>query len=651
VSSRQVESKALAFEVENVGGIDEASVQFQPGVTLLKGRNATNRTSLLRSIMTAMGSNRYNLKSDADHGRVRLSLNGTVVERTFKRTNGTVQAEGDTYLDDPELADIFAFLLQDNEARRAVIQGDNLRELITRPIDTESINKEIEQTQEKRQQLDERIETIEQRESELPQLERRKNKLESSIEEKQDRLEELEAKIETADADIDETRKRKAETEEQLDELKEMRSELDDIRFQIETTRETVESLEQEQSEKRNELERLPTDSASDVEELRSRLDDLRKKKRSIDADITELQNVIEFNETMLEGTRREIVTALRDDEQGTEAVTEKLLEDDRQVICWTCGSSVDRAEIEKTLKRLQSLRADKMSRQSSLQEEIETTEREMSGIESNQGKVRRLKERLSEIDAEIERKKERVSELEGRKDSLQSATEDLESAIEDQDASDYSDLLDLHKQANKVEIEIEQKENELAATVKEISDVESLAQERDEHKRRREELSERLSELRNRITNLETEATEAFNRHMEEILEVLGYDNIERVWIERVERTIREGRQKVKKGKFELHIVRESESGRTYEGTIETLSESEREVTGLVFALAGYLIHDLHESVPVMLLDSLEAIDATRLNRLIGYFADYSKFLIVAVLPEDAEAVEVPHDTITELN
>jgi len=28
-------------------------------------------------------------------------------------------------------------------------------------------------------------------------------------------------------------------------------------------------------------------------------------------------------------------------------------------------------------------------------------------------------------------------------------------------------------------------------------------------------------------------------------------------------------------------------------------LSESEREVTGLVFALAGYLVHDVHETVP----------------------------------------------------
>lgn len=45
-------------EVENIGGIDATSVEFTPGVTILAGRNATNRTSFLQSLMAALGSNR-----------------------------------------------------------------------------------------------------------------------------------------------------------------------------------------------------------------------------------------------------------------------------------------------------------------------------------------------------------------------------------------------------------------------------------------------------------------------------------------------------------------------------------------------------------------------------------------------------------------
>jgi hypothetical protein len=38
--------------------------------------------------------------------------------------------------------------------------------------------------------------------------------------------------------------------------------------------------------------------------------------------------------------------------------------------------------------------------------------------------------------------------------------------------------------------------------------------------------------------------------------------------------------------------VIRSTGAGIAYEATIDRLSESEHEVTGLVFALAGYFIH-----------------------------------------------------------
>jgi hypothetical protein len=123
----------------------------------------------------------------------------------------------------------------------------------------------------------------------------------------------------------------------------------------------------------------------------------------------------------------------------------------------------------------------------------------------------------------------------------------------------------------------------------------------------------------------------------MESILDLLGYGNIERIWIERLEAPVGDDGQT----RFELHIVRTTDNGTAYEDTIDHLSESEREVTGLIFALAGYLVHDLHEAVPFMLLDSLEAIDSNRIAALVEYFSDYADFLVVALLPEDAQALD----------
>lgn len=70
-------------------------------------------------------------------------------------------------------------------------------------------------------------------------------------------------------------------------------------------------------------------------------------------------------------------------------------------------------------------------------------------------------------------------------------------------------------------------------------------------------------------------------------------------------------------------------ETGTVSEDRIERLSESEREVTGVVFGLAGYLVYEVHEDVPFMLLDLIKAIDADPMAHLVEYSADHTFFLV----------------------
>jgi chromosome segregation ATPase len=642
----------LVFDVENVGGIDETSVELSKGVTVLEGKNATNRTSFLQAVMASMGSDRFNLKGDADHGRVRLTLGDTVVEREFNRRNGVVESTGNGYLDDPELANLFAFLLEENEARRAVAHGENLREVITRPIDTDEINAEIERLQAEKRRVDEQIERVDDRERDLVDLEQRKTRLEADLEERRERLAELEAEIEEADTDLETEREEQAQIDERLDELKELRSELDDIRFQIETTEETIDSLRTERDEKRDARDDLAVDSDADVAALRDDLDDLREQKRRANTQVSELQSIIQFNEDMLSGTDSQIADVLRDesDEAADGALTDQLLEGEESVVCWTCGSEVAREDVETTLDKLRSFRQEMLSERQSIQRKIDETNEQISELERAERELERIDSRLAEIEDDVERKERRIEDLEARRKEVHEEIDALEAAVEQAQTSDYGEFLDLHKQANAVELELEQKEDALASVEEEISEIESLLADREEYEERRERLTERLEELRNRIDRLEENAVEEFNSRMEDVLDILEYENIARIWIERVERETRRGRRKVSENHFELHIVRESESGHTYEGTIDTLSESEREVVGLVFSLAGYLVHDLHETVPVMVLDSLEAIDSDRIERLVAYFADYPEFLVVALLPEDANAIDIDHETVSQI-
>jgi len=141
----------------------------------------------------------------------------------------------------------------------------------------------------------------------------------------------------------------------------------------------------------------------------------------------------------------------------------------------------------------------------------------------------------------------------------------------------------------------------------------------------------------------MEEGLVERFNNEMETVLDLLDYENVERVWMERRATS----GSHPDDAAFDLHIVREGSDGVVYEDGIHTLSESERTVIGLVVALSGHLVHRVHEEVPFILLDSVEAIDAERLSRLLDYFSQYADYLVMALLPEDEKALDAEYETV----
>jgi len=80
----------------------------------------------------------------------------------------------DTYLDDPDIAERFAFLLEGNNARRAVSRSADLREIIMEPVDIEEIKRKISSLESQRSEIDEKISDIESKKQRLPELEKEK---------------------------------------------------------------------------------------------------------------------------------------------------------------------------------------------------------------------------------------------------------------------------------------------------------------------------------------------------------------------------------------------------------------------------------------------------------------------------------------------
>lgn len=639
----------VTIHAENIGGIEETEVSLTPGVTILTGRNATNRTSFLQAIMAVMGSEDVTLKGDTDAGRVEANLGRETYRRTLRRTGDTVAFGGEPYLDDPMVADLFAFLLESNEARRRVVGEQDLHELIMRPVSTDEIQAEIDRLEGERDEVDEQLEEFESLKDELPELERRRRRLEAEIEENRETLASKESEIEAIDAEVEETREEKQELDSRLEDLRELRSRLEEVRSDIDVQEESLVSLRRERSDLRTEREGLSTPSANDREQLQERISRLRGRKQTLESEVSDLQDVIQFNEELLDGEQTVVSDAVGRSGPSRESVTDQLTAAD-SVVCWTCGSEVDRQRIESTVEQLRLARQDYTTDIDEVEEELAALRDEKRKREKRRQRCETLERDLADVEDEIERRESRLEELRERRDRLATEIEDAEAAVEALESDHVSDVVDLHKEANQLEFKLGQLESKLEDVTDRINSIEGKLAEEAELTERRDSIQAELEELRSRIDRIEREAVEEFNDRMDEILEMLAYENLARIWIERVQRTVREGRQTVEKNVFELHVVRTTESGTTYEDTIDHLSESEREVTGLMFALAGYLVHELHETVPFMLLDSVEAIDAERLADLVSYFAEYVEYLVVALLPEDAQALPSEYTRVTEI-
>ncbi|WP_066419050.1 archaea-specific SMC-related protein [Halorubrum aethiopicum] len=646
MTTEQITESQVQISVRNIGGIEKSEVTIPPGVSILTGRNATNRTSFLTALMAGLGSEQASLKGDTEKGSVTLDIGEETYTRTLTRHDDTVSFDGDPYLNDPELADLFAFLLENNEARRTVARGDDLREIIMRPIDTDRIDAEIESCRRKREEVDNELQQLEQLEQTLPELEEKRHEKEAELEEVRDKFVTVQAELEEIETGVEQSRSRKQELEKAFQRVRDARSELEDLEFKLETERSTLSEL----SSEREELEETLAETEppeEDPNRLEGRIQELRSRKRALDDTISQLANVVSFNEDMLE---KEGLGIVETDTEESADLTDALTANEN-VSCWTCGSTVGTEQIETTLDQLRDLRSEKLEERNNIESQVTKLTNKRSSLRNKRQEIEQAEDQLRGVEDEIEATNERITELENRIETKRTEIGELENEAESIEVEDHDEVLELHRKSNELELQVDRLEDDLGKIDEEIAEREKALEERGQLEAEREELTERLTDLRTRVERIEKDAVTAFNDHMETVLDILEYDNLDRIWIERRQEEVREGRRKVTKNRFELHIVRAAADGSAYEDTIDHLSESEREVTGLVFALAGYLVHDVHEVVPFVLLDSLEAIDSDRIRRLVDYFSTHADYLISALLPEDAEALSSEYTYVTSID
>lgn len=598
------EAGGCELTVENIGGIDACRVELDEGVTLLAGRNATNRTSFLRALSGALGGGAAALKADADRGRVEFTLNGDSYTREYVRNGDEVVVHGEPYTEQSTLVDLFVTVLGDNEARRAVEDERDLRRVIMRPVDTEAIERRIAELQEERSGLRDELAESEAAREELPNIEARQAQLEGE-------LGAVESEIETIRADVAEDEAALRDASAPVDELEETRRERQELRDRIDVVEAELTALREQLADLRDERASLP-EAADSVVDLDGELEGLRSRKRQLDDQIASLTTVVEFNEDVLTGE-----ALLADVAISPSSPTDGLApESAHGVVCWTCGSEVQREGVADRLDDLRAIIDEKRERRADVAERLADLEQERRHVEQVRERRQTLDREIRATERKIDDRQADLGELTAEAERIGERIQALEEQVTTVDAGQDRGLLEMYEALGDYRYERRQLETELSEVRDDIAAIEET-RDPSELAARIDEVSAELERERTRVEELELRAVESFNGHMAEILDVLGYENLTRVWIER--RSAEDEASSTTS--FELHIVREAADGSVYEDRLEHLSESEREVVGLVVTLAGYLVHDVADTVPFMLLDSLETIDAARIDRVVDHF------------------------------
>jgi predicted RNase H-like nuclease (RuvC/YqgF family) len=633
-----------ALTVTDVGGIEHAEVEFPAGITTLAGANASNRSSLLKALNESLGGTMGSIRRGANDstGRVELTLAGETYQRTLEANTGDVLRGGHPYSSESALVDLYVSLLEPNAIRRLVKTADpsavdaQLADLLMAPVDVEGIQQKIEQHQERKEQIETKLESIETAKAELPELDEQRQvnqseleRLEVELEEKRDQLTTLDVDHETAE-----------QAEEQLDALQAAQEEYRDIETTIERRERRVEAIEQELSNRRDALENVEEQIKSTSSPDDSALHSLEDEEQRLQRVGLLLDNLAETGRMVVNPEQEAGLSVELDTKQDTIADIARLFDPGSQATaCPLCNNPVqsgvirDRVEIlSAAASEYYEAASDIAERQDELRSQRQHVEELGDERDNLQSDIRQLEHRLTETKQRIEELEDARDETRSEVDELQERVEELQQRRSNELETLYDEIAELQGARVDVEANLERIDNQIAeheSTIgvetdlrDELADIESSIEEQREH-----------------ITQLETRVQDAATTHMTELVERLDYAGLAGIHLER-EPT----EHPVGLSEFRLVVKRRQQDGTVVdEDDLGTLSESERSLVGLVVALAGYVAHDVADEVPFLLLDSLEAFDTDRIDRLLDYVRDAVDvtYIVTALLSGDADAVD----------
>lgn len=588
------------LDVNNIGGIRTGNASLTPGLNTVQASNFQGKSSFMAAIQTAVGTTGmfgkdHPLTEGEESGSVTLNADGEEYEVTLSREAvDTVARSGNPYLTDETdrvCAHLFAFLGEDNPIRSAVRNGEDLTEFLQAPLNIEDINAQIVELQKKRRDIKDDLREAEQSANKLPTVQEDITQLEQQLDDLRDQRDELAAEVpeDTNAGDLS-------------DKLGSKQGSLESAKKDISRLESKISRREDALEEKQAELDDLEVPSEpklnADVNDKEERINNLKLK-------INLLQDLHRANQQIIEEDEAELVTTV---DRGIEADT---------IDCWVCGNETTATDIEERLTALQQKIKSLRSEKSDIESEVEDIKQTKRAIRKKKNERDQLKDAVGRIKGDIQEAKADLEQAEERKERLETEVQELKAEVEEAEE-------ELNEELTDIKAEISNKERELDRKKGQIEDLEAEAEKTDELEAERDELRDEIEELRQRKNKKQRELADQFNDALEDVIDRFapGFDGGQLV-----PKTPTEGGDIEE---FELNIVRE---GR--ETTLDTLSEGEQELVGIVVAIAGYRTFDVSERVPAILIDGISQLSSDNLRNLLEYLEDASEMLVTTAYPE----------------
>lgn len=614
--------------VENIGGLKHIEADIIPGLNVIEQPNASGKTSFLRAfslLLTPSGNYKdleYILRSMSAEGFISITdHNGNLIKKTISRNKNTITVAGDDLVS-PEISTLvkrFAIGGHDNEILLAIRAGQNLKSLIgTDNNIIEQLKNEIKRKESNLTALTEDLNKDANAPHQKILAEKKRDALLkelSQLEEKYAALKKQHDSIAMTgvESETDSKEKLKAKSAE----LQQIESKINDSNKMIKNKTALIEKLSKEIQSLRNSIEQIGEVDTRETDKIKKEIQNIEYK----------IQKAISQQST-LDMTIQTAKKIIKDLEENPQANILDSLSENSHVSCPVCGQDAGIKIIKDHINSLMDQRARTQTSITNFEKEKANISKKLDELIQKKTEITTTISLIKSKEAAINNENSNIGIMNQAIEKMEDDTEKLNAEIKKLSKSINNKVVNVTIDIAKTTESIGQKKTAIENLNDEIKSYDAVIRGIDNKKLSVAEMKKDVENTMAELHKIELKIQEQFNQIIPNVYSILGFgSNISRISLEQ---------------NYDLVVSRTTDKDSIYRDmdSIKTLSKSELEVIGIAVMISGYIVNNLKEYFPYILLDELTFLDNKRLKALMDYMEKIAVSIILTKLPPEVEKI-----------